>query len=157
MKAGDIIFVRGKSPLSNLVKFFDKGEFSHVAIAISSTHVLEADWYIRTRVREMNYEDVEVVDLGLTEEERDLIVHAGIQLIGKWYDYKQILWYVLKRFFSLKGKNKFNSPNNLICSEVIFYILAELGMVDCVTGLDFDVTPNQLYKYMTNLKKVGCE
>lgn len=153
MRAGDIVFVRGNSPLSKLVQLFDKGEFSHVAIAVSETHILEADWYMRTRIREMKYTDVEIVDLGLTESERDDVVHAGIQLIGRWYDYPQILWYVLKRFFSLDGRNKFNSPSNLICSEVIYYILANIGKLDCAMGLDFDVTPNELYEH---LKKFDC-
>lgn len=153
MKAGDIIFVKGNPPLANLVRWFDKGEFSHVGIAVSETHILEADWYIRTRIREMNYENYEVVDLGLNDEQRDELVHAGIDMIGKWYDYPQILWYVLKRFAIVKGTaNKFNSPNNLICSELIFYLLFVVGMIDTNDEINNDVTPNQLYRMIQSLR-----
>lgn len=149
MKAGDIIFVRGNSPLSKIVRFFDKGRFSHVAIAVSETHVLEANWNMRTRIREMKYEDYEIVDLHLDEEERDQIVHEGIQMIGRWYDYSQIIWYVFAKLFTLKGRNKLNNPKNLICSELVFYLLFIVGRLESNKNLNADITPNQLYK---NLK-----
>jgi hypothetical protein len=152
MKAGDIIFVRGKSPLARIVRYFDKGEFSHVCIAVSETHVLEANWNMRTRIREMKYEDYEIVDLELDEYERDEVVHEGIKLIGKWYDYPQITWYMMNKFLSWGSKNKFNSPVNLICSEVIFYILFRIGRIQSNTDINADITPNQLYKYLTHLK-----
>jgi hypothetical protein len=146
MKAGDIVFVRGNSIISKIVMLFDKGKFSHVAIAVSDTEILEADWYTRTRITGFHFDDYEIVSLDLSDEERELIPHASISVVGKHYDYLQIMWYVLKTMFSIKGKNRFNSPNNLICSEVIFYILSEIGRVDLAIGISPDVTPNELYK-----------
>lgn len=149
MKAGDIVFVRGNSPLSDLVRFFDKGEFSHVAIAVSSTHVLEANWYMRVRIREMKYEDIEIIDLGFTREERNKVVQDGIAFIGLYYDYFQIMGYILQKLFSLEGGNKFNSPKNLICSELIFMILVSMGSkFNIAMEIGYDVTPNQLYEIL---------
>lgn len=149
MKAGDIIFVRGKSPLSKCVKFFDNGEFSHIAIAVSDTHIFEANWYTRAEITEFHFEDYEIIDLGLTEEERQLIVSESFKLIGKWYDYFQILWYILKRFFNPKGRNRFNNPNMLICSEAVYILLNKLGKEEIVGNLNIDATPNELYRYLT--------
>lgn len=155
LKAGDIIFVRGSSPLSKIVRYFDKGRFSHVAIAVSETHIFEADWYTRATIREFHFQDneYEIVDLGLTKEERDVIVHHSINLVGKWYDFPQIAWYIGKKLMNLKGRNKLNSPNMLICSEAVYLFLEETGRIPCANDLNVDVTPNELYRQLTHLKK----
>jgi hypothetical protein len=64
LQAGDIIFIRGHSLFSNAVRFFDPGTFSHVAVAVSATHILEAQFYTRVRIAPMNYDEYEVIDLG---------------------------------------------------------------------------------------------
>jgi len=143
MKTGDIVFVRGKSPISRFVKWFDGGPFSHVAIAVSSTHILEAQYYTRSRITPFRFQDYEILDLGLTEEQRDQVQKLSIQLVGKWYDYSQIIGYVISRFFRKSRRNLFNSPNNLICSELIQVILQEIGWNH--VDIPKDVTPNQLY------------
>lgn len=149
MRAGDIVFVRGNSLISNAVRYFDKGEFSHVAIAVSSTHVLEAQYSTKVRMTPFYFEDYEVVDLGLTDEERNRVVHLGVQQTGKWYDYSQIAWYILKKVFNLEGDNLLNSPNNLICSELVSNILILLGKIS-VNERVVDFTPNELYNFLQN-------
>lgn len=138
MKAGDILFVRGKGFISNAVRYFDKGDFSHVAVAVSETHVLEAQFYTRSRIVPNYFEDFIIVDLDLTEDERDFVVHAGIQMVGRYYDYFKILGYVLK--------HPFDNPNNMICSEIIAFLLEQLGMYayDEVIYLK----PNELYRLL---------
>jgi hypothetical protein len=150
MKAGDIIFVRGSSPLSKLVRFFDEGRFSHVAIAVSDKHVFEANWYIKATIREFHFKDYEIVDLGLTDEERKIITTESFSLIGKWYDFNQIIWYMVMRFLNIKGSNIFNSPNMLICSEAIYDLLKKVRKSHLVEGLSIDVTPNKLYDHITS-------
>jgi len=143
MKAGDIVFVRGHNPISYAVRLMDKGSFSHVALAVSPTHVIEAEYSTRVRICPIHYKDFEVVDLNLTEEQRDDIVHGGIQAVGKWYDYIQILGYVLSR------KTFLGSPNALICSELVYELLSGVGIN---MGNPF-IKPNEMYELVKKYQK----
>lgn len=147
MRTGDIVFVNGKTPTSWLVRKIDGGPFSHVAVAVSNTHILEAQYFTKVRISEMKYTDYEVIDLGLSDEQRDKIVHLGIELVGRWYDYPQILWYFLNHFIKLDAKKIWNSKNNLICSELVDYLLFQVGYLDEDVFLG-NVTPKELYDFL---------
>ena len=136
MKAGDIIFVRGNTILSKCIRYFDKGEFSHVAIAVSDTHVLEAQYFTKSRITPMYFTDYEIIDLGFTDEERMDTIKIGIELVGVWYDYFQAISYIFR--------TGFNNPNHYICSEMIAILLDRLGKEQF--QLETNITPNQLYK-----------
>lgn len=127
--------------VSKAIRFYDEGEFSHVAIAVSDTHIFEAQYYTRARIVKMHYKDYEVVSLSLTDREQaKLRVICGI-LRGKWYDYVQIFGYLLRHYFGL-DVGKLNNPNNLICSEALALILYTLDKTDELWDI---VTPNELY------------
>jgi hypothetical protein len=149
MNIGSIIFVRGKTPLSKAIKYFDNGEFSHVAISVTKngSHILEAQYFTSVRVVPFYFDDYEVVSIGLTEEERCKLVQLGLQMVGKYYDYKTILWYVLENLFNLDRKQIWNNPNNLICSELIDMLLFALNKIPEDEYLG-DKTPNELYRYL---------
>jgi hypothetical protein len=136
MKAGDIVFVRGNSLLSKLIRRYDGGQFSHAAIAVSETHVLEAQGFTRSRIVPFYFKDYEIIDLQLTNEERMLVIRLVPFLVGRWYDYFQILGYLLK--------GNFNNPNHLICSEIIAIILYQIGKIEDYSEVK-NVTPNQLH------------
>lgn len=141
IETGDIIFVRGNGILSKLVRFFDKGEFSHVAIAVSDTHILEANWNIRSKITKMEYTDYEVIRLkDITQEQKDMIPELAKSLQGRWYDYFQILGILMK--------SRINSPQQLICSEIVYMILLGIGYEDDVTLLDS--TPNMMWNKLKN-------
>jgi hypothetical protein len=161
VERGQIVFCHGKGLLSKIISWFDgNGKFSHVAIAVSDKHVLETDITTNCRINVFNPKDynyIEIIDLGLTDKDKDKIIHIGLKYIGARYDYIQLIWYVLKRFFKVKGKNRFNNPKNLICSELVWIILGELGILDEL-GLDtvphgIDLTPNQLYDLLKYVSK----
>ncbi|HHB2481335.1 TPA: YiiX/YebB-like N1pC/P60 family cysteine hydrolase [Bacillus cereus] len=161
MKQGDIVFLQGKSIISKAVRFFDKGKFSHVAIAMSGTHILEADFDTRVSVVPLDRSEfniVEVIDLGLNKDERSRVVDIGRKLVGKRYDYMQIVWYIISKIFRLKGKNRFNNPNNFICSELVFTVLEEADILEemCIKGgsRGVDMTPNQLYDFIKYISRV---
>ena len=151
MKPGDIIFIRGNSLISKIIRFFDPGHFSHVVIAISENKVLEAQYGTKVHINEIDLTNkfYKIIDIGLSDEERDKVVHLGIELIGKRYDYLQILGYIIRKFYKPFQSNFFNSPNNLICSELVYILLKRLGKIDEKTDL-IDATPNELYRYLTN-------
>ena len=147
MRAGDIVFINGGSPVSKIVRMIDGGPFSHVAVAVSGTHIIEAQYFTKVKISEMKYKDFEVVDLGLTDEQRDEIVHLAIEMIGRWYDYLQILWYFLSHFFKMDAKKIWNSKNNLICSELVDYLLFQVGYLENDIFLG-NVTPKELYYFL---------
>ena len=138
MKPGDIVFVRGKGPISRIIRFYDKGDFSHVAIAVSRTHILEAQYYTKSRIYPFYFDDYEILRLDFTDEERQEVIKMGIQLCGKWYDYSQILGYLLNK--------PRNNPNNLICSEMVATILSELGKLPASAVIN--LKPNELYNLL---------
>lgn len=155
MKQGDIVFLQGKSFISKAVRFFDKGTFSHVAIAMSGTHILEADFDTRVSIVPFDKNEfniIEVIDLGLNKEERSRVVAMGSKMVGKKYDYMQIIWYMISKLLRLKGKNRFNNPNSYICSELVFAVLEEAGILKelCIKdgSRGIDMTPNQLYDFI---------
>lgn len=150
MKAGDVVFVRGRSIISRLVELVD-GKFSHVAIAVSDDEVLEADW-TGTVIHRMKPDGpVEVMDLGISDGGRARVRGIAEKWVGKRYDYPQILGILLLSFVGLRGKRHlFDSPKRLICSEVVADVLAEL----CYIKREEipDVTPNTLYAELMRVK-----
>jgi hypothetical protein len=153
VRRGDIVFVQSKGLISKLIRFFDKGKYSHCSIAVSDSRVIEANYDTRVAVRPLEKNRcniIEVVDLGLKPEQRRSIYNESMKYVGKRYDYVQILWYVLRKVFHLKGRNKFNNPNHMICSELVFLVLDEIGALKDLgikESIDrgIDLTPNELY------------
>lgn len=135
MKAGDVIFVRGTSFISRIVRFFDKGEFSHVAIAVSDYYVIETNWNMKSRIVPFHYEDFELIELNLTEYQRWRVPVIAKKYEGRMYDYLQVIGYIFK--------SRLNNPRHLICSELVYNILSEVGYVRDERLRD--ITPNELY------------
>lgn len=162
MKKGDIVFVQGKGIISRFIRLIDNGKFSHVAIAISESEVIEADVDTRVAIRTFDsskYTIIEVVDLGISQEQRDRVYYSALDMLGVKYDYFQLLWYGLRKLFNFKGDNKFNNPRHVICSELVFIVLEEIGVLEDLgikEGLNrgIDLTPNELYDLV---KFVSCK
>lgn len=143
--------MRGKSPLSNIIRYFDEGGFSHVAIAMSQTHIMESQYLANVRIKPFYFNDYEILDLGMNDEHRNDIVRIGVNFVGSYkYDYIQITWYILSHFFKFDKKTIWNSPNNLICSELIDLLLLIVGIIPEHQYVG-DLTPNQLYRYLKSL------
>lgn len=144
MQTGDIIFIRGKSFVSKAVKFFDKGEFSHVAIAIAPNEVLEASYTTKVRRTELTYEDYEVTPMNLNAEERALVLQFAEEFEGRRYDFLSILLLLVKWVFGVTLK-RVNTPKRVICSELVAYLLIKLNKAD---ESIVDYTPKELYEYL---------
>lgn len=146
MRAGDLVFVRGHSPLSRLILLFDKGKWSHCAVAVSDTEIIEAQYFTKVKISKLEkYTDYEVVPMFLSPEEQDKLIAIAKTLEGRWYDYKQIAYYVLRNIFKLDKEPFWNNPNALICSELVFILFSA---IDRIYG-DAYVTPNELYLLVT--------
>jgi ribosomal protein L21E len=149
MKAGDIVFIRGNSFLSKIIKRFDKGDFTHVAIAVSDNEIFEAQYYMKTKINKMHYEDYDIVSLNLSNKDVEKIIIMCNILQGKWYDYTQAISYMFRYWFDSHIKN---DPNALICSEVLAILLY---MIDKTEYLDTNVTPNELYRQLNKID-ISC-
>lgn len=153
MNAGNIVFVQGKGLISKIIRFIDKGDYSHVAIATDFDTVIEADVDTRVATRQFEpdkYSKITVMDLGLSFDDSVRVIDEASKMINAKYDYIQLLWYGLRKMFNLKGSNKLNNPKNVICSELVFIVLSKSGILDEL-GIDYDyfegisLTPNELY------------
>jgi cell wall-associated NlpC family hydrolase len=149
MKAGDIVFVRGNSPLSHLIQFLDKGEFSHVAIAVSNNEILEAQYFTKSRITPFYFKDYEIIDLGLLDSHRNRVEEISESLEGKIYDYFQVFLYFIRAVLYRELKI-YHNPNYILCSELIDIILTEIGIIPKDQFLG-NVTPNELYRYLKTL------
>lgn len=153
MRRGDLVFVQGKSIVSKIIRFIDKGTYSHVAIAINERQVIEADVDTRVAVRrfvEDKWNIIEVIDLKLTNNQRLSVYHRALEYIDTRYDYIQLIWYAIRKMFNIKGKNPLNNPRNVICSELVYIVLDEAGILNDLGISDTfkngtDLTPNELY------------
>ena len=141
------MFVRGSSLLSRIIRLFDKGRYSHVAIAVSETEILEAQYFTRSKVVRNYHLDYDIVDLNLSDYQRKEVVRMSKSMVGKWYDYRQILGYVFRK--------PWDNPNNMICSELVAVMLFELYIIRPSHNVSLEdfrmMKPNELYRYLTGV------
>lgn len=151
LKSGNVIFVRGKSLLSWLIRLFDHGEFSHCAICLSDngTSILESQYFTKSRIVQFYFKDYENVDLGLTDEQKTRIQEFGLDLIGYQYDFIQVFSYAIKDIF--RKFKIINDSKKYICSEIVGILLQESGVIPKDENLS-NLTPNELYRYLMKLQ-----
>lgn len=129
---GRLIFVRGKSPLARLIRFFDKGEITHCGIMLDDNIILDARFFGGVKRRLNNYPDYEIVEVDGLDIER------ALSHVNKRYDLFRFIWYGFRY-----GDKVWNNPNQMICSELV----GEAMHDDYIK----DLTPNQQYKYFKEL------
>jgi hypothetical protein len=141
MKAGDLIFVTGHSLIASAINFFDPGRFSHVAVALSDTHIIESQYLTNVQTAEMQYTNYVIVRLDITDEQRDKLVHEAIELVGKKYGY----WDIIGLMLNERG---WNHPNELICTEVAITLLKKIDFLPKVDEFAI-MKPNHFYQFVT--------
>lgn len=161
MKKGDIVFIQGGTLISKIIRYFDKGDFTHVGIALNDSLMIEAEYNKRVSVVNFNKElaggrikSYEVVDLKLTREQREAIYIHAMKFKGVRYDYLQIASFVMNKLF---GWKLFNSRRKFICSELVFEVLDKSNVLQDL-GVDYigeDIakyTPNELYNFIKTIQ-----
>lgn len=127
LKRGDIVFIRGRSPISPIIRYFDKGKFTHVGIMLDDgIHILDARLIGGVKPRHFDFTDYEVVRIP------GVNIDAAKRYIGLGYDLLQFVWYGF-RF----GK-VWNNPNKMICSELVAIALRRDDLRN--------MAPNELYE-----------
>jgi Permuted papain-like amidase enzyme, YaeF/YiiX, C92 family len=146
---GSLLFVRGDSFISKLIKKIDGGSFSHVCIVLSEKgSILEAQRFTKSRIIPIYFDDYEVINLNLTDEQKDKLVKLAVDLVGIKYDYKQIFCELIEKI--LKKEIFPNNPKNMMCSELVTYLLLQIGYLNSTDEIDkfLELTPNELYEYL---------
>lgn len=146
MKAGDIVLVKRKTPISLLVRLLTNSKYSHVALAVSETYVLEIDIKYNLRIRKMSYTCYDVYrlkrELSLTEEAR--LLQYAYSLVGKKYDFLRIFSLLIELSLHLRGHKIFNDPNRLICSDLIDSSYKQINVDLLPQYTDQDTTPHDI-------------
>lgn len=140
------MFVKGTDIVSEIIEGVDNGPFSHVAVAISESHVIESQYPNGTQINRMNYSNYTIIHFDITDQEAGLVVSEAIELESEHgkYDFIQVVWYLVRKL-GYKGKIWNNKKEN-ICSELADNLLVTCGILpkDKDTG---NRTPNELYKF----------
>lgn len=147
MQAGDLVFVREQGLIPDVIRYFDKGKFNHVAIAMDSTHILEAEYNTKVHVIENPYTDIEVVSLNLKDLSK--IEEFVKQYDGEEYDFGEVLRIFIRLELHIDFFNKFNDTKEVICSELAGDWLELIGITKKGEEL---LAPNELYR---SIKSMG--
>lgn len=149
LQVGDIILYKGNGFLSKAVKFFTKSEYSHVSMAISDTHLIEANWYKKSNIIDFKYSEKEMEIYrvkDLTIEQQIIILQRVYKYINKYYDYAQIIGHLIESF-GFHISHHLNSDTKLICSELIDRAYSDININLVELRKTGDVTPNDIAKY----------
>jgi len=118
MKPADIILVKGTDILDKLIEDAEHSVYSHCALAINDTTVIQAAF---AGVDYLNINSFDIYDVytcdSLTDDQRSGIINYAVSQLGKKYDYKLLAWEIVHLEFDfefpIEEKNKF------ICSTFV--------------------------------------
>ncbi len=131
-KRGDILFTRPNSWLFDIVRWATSGRFGHVGIVVGSieNHTVIAEAGINgidindLKWCEVEKENYSVYRLhGLTDGQRELLVLEALSYIG--FPYDKMAWLNF-----LIGKTWFGKDKEVYCSEMIYRILKDVGIIE---------------------------
>ncbi|MNW28274.1 hypothetical protein D3C74_50960 [compost metagenome] len=149
MKAGDVVFFEGKGLIGRLIQKLTGSPYSHVALAVDSESIIEADRFIRTRITilpEENRVAVMRVSPELSEKETASLVLYAKTMIGRKYDYANIFTWFIRLVFQWNRFKLVDNANRLYCSELIDRAYQDALNIDlCPDRQEGDVTPSQLF------------
>lgn len=148
-KTGDLVFIRGTDIISDLVRIFDPGEFSHVVLIVNDFgEMIEANEGEKVQIMPFIYKDLEykVVSPKYTQRQKANIFNAAQKYIGEDYDNLEIAGIVLAKLTGLELFRHLQNPHEQICSKLGASILIDVG---CADKTIFNMTPNELYTFLT--------
>lgn len=149
MEVGDVVMFKPSSPISFVIAYLTKSEYSHVGLVVGKDMVVEADRFVNTRLSQIEFDPNRHALYrvpGLLETQKKIIQEYAVSMIGTRYDYWQIFGWFIRLVFGWNKHNLFNRSNYLICSELIDQAYQRAGVprsCDCPVG---DVTPQDLLR-----------
>lgn len=148
IQTGDLIFEKGKGPVSTSIRKFTKSDYSHVAMVYNFPYIVHAHLlggvYFDDISDIKNKFDVYRIKDGLTDKEKQQLQEEMIKYLGYDYDLGQIFGYLDMALF--KGDNKFNNPKEIICNELVERSYKKIGYTLLKEVKLGDGTPGMLSK-----------
>jgi uncharacterized protein YycO len=115
-------------------------------LAVSETEIMEADRFIKVRVRKLEADEVVMVrKANLTPSQKVQLLSIASKQLNKGYDYKSILKWLLRLLFKW-NVNFVDNANTLLCSELIDRCYQSIGIDLVPERATGDVTPYHLLK-----------
>jgi hypothetical protein len=140
----DLLFVRGRSLIGQLVQAVTRSPYSHVAIVLDQWHVAETDWRYPLTVRHLSYPtdtfDVYRYRGELTAEQLTAMECFLHEKLTMPYDYLQS---ITNGLYLLVGIPIRDAPGRMNCSETVDRMFAAAGIDLCPAVLGH-VTPADL-------------
>jgi hypothetical protein len=163
---GDLIFCESTTIFGRLIRKVTGSPFSHVALAISSTDIVEADAFIKSRevpFQQTEYPHIKVMrtKVPLTDEQKRLLVENSGKLLGRGYNYWAIFLLFLRIIFKINLDKLKVDLTKLWCSELTDYIYNNINIDlvpqihnEYVTVTDLEDSP-ELYTAFDYYQKVA--
>ena len=136
VQIGDIVLYKGKNIFSRLISFFTRSKYTHVSMIISEKYIIEANWYKKSSIVEFKFDpkkmEIYRLENGLNCQQQISIVQHSYDFLNKYYDYGQLIGYIIEFFKGKTKHNPFNSNTRLICSELVdkAYLTINIDLVD---------------------------
>lgn len=130
LEIGNIIASRGDSIISSVIKKITYSKYSHLAIIVSNTLIIEADGisgFIKYRNIEdfQSYSDIFTCD-SLTDKKSQEMIFYLEGKVGQKYDRILLFWLFVKYVFRVKLPYK--NDSSMICSELVNNAYKSVGV-----------------------------
>lgn len=147
IQPGDIIFYKPVGFIGWFISRLTKSEYSHVALAIDSYNIIEANRFIKSRISNLGYvEEIHKVYriTNISERQQYEVVSTALTMLDVSYDYSQIVGLFIRLTLHRDGFS-LNTANKYICSEIIDRALYQSGIPRTDTDHLGDITPQELF------------
>lgn len=134
---------RGNGIVSRLIRWQQRGEWSHASVVLRSGAVIESREFIGVRqlpkLSAAKGEFIQVFNVECTDEQADKIEEFLKKQIGKKYDYPMVLG-----FLSRSDTEGHESGGKWFCSELAFAAFLQAGIHLLERIEAFEVSPPHL-------------
>lgn len=133
MKVGDVVLVKGKEIVDEIIEDVENSNYSHVAVYVGNNRMIEAVGFKKTGYVNVNKYETEsdVFRLnGLSEMQKLKLLNYLNKQVGSYYNYFLLLWEFFRYEFHLllPYKKDFNSH---ICSTLVNDAYKSIGINLC--------------------------
>jgi uncharacterized protein YycO len=119
MKPFDLLFYKGNSIVSKVIKYFTGSTYSHVGLVLDGLHIVEIDWKFPLKIRHLKYNsrnyDIYRID-NLNEKQKEKMLEFVNFKLNTEYDHWENIRFLLWKFFKIKTKDDIDKFN---CIEFI--------------------------------------
>lgn len=140
MQQYDLLFIKGDTVNSRIIKFITRSPYSHVAIVLDNYHVMETDIRYPLQIRHTSYPinsfDVYRFHRELTDNEKSLMDAYLMEKLQTKYDIARTISNGLFLLFNIPIRN---AVKRLNCTEVAFDMYKAAGI-----DLGAELTPRDL-------------